>query len=183
MIANGYSSRMTWSPGWNGRQVTVAAGLARRLVVAPVTQQGSTRGAAPLLQSRYPRTQKQPSSDTASHRDHKYLVRKQSTLCIHTLSPLEPNTLPLQSPPNMSTNAIVDETPISPVREGLERRNTLENKLAQRPDPQDLKDRHILLDTAAAPYAYSPFSGSCYHPATPEACPPQGTPHIPTEPC
>jgi hypothetical protein len=52
----------------------------------------------------------------------------------------------------MSTNAI-DETPISPVREGMERRNSLEKHLAMRPEPQDLKNRHILLDTAAAPYA------------------------------
>jgi hypothetical protein len=45
----------------------------------------------------------------------------------------------------------VDTTPISPVREGLERRNSLEKHLAQRPDVQDLKNRHILLDTNAAP--------------------------------
>ncbi|MCJ1481359.1 hypothetical protein MMC06_001516 [Schaereria dolodes] len=41
----------------------------------------------------------------------------------------------------------VDETPISPV----ERRNSLEKHLQTRPDPKDLKDRHILLDTNAAP--------------------------------
>ncbi|KAL6712328.1 hypothetical protein ACN47E_000205 [Coniothyrium glycines] len=44
----------------------------------------------------------------------------------------------------------VDETPISPVR-SLERRNSLEKHLQHRPEPQDLKDRHILLDTTAAP--------------------------------
>lgn len=44
----------------------------------------------------------------------------------------------------------VDETPISPVR-GNERRNSLEKHLQHRPDPQDLKNRHILLDTTAAP--------------------------------
>lgn len=42
----------------------------------------------------------------------------------------------------------VDETPISPI----ERRNSLEKHLQTRPDPKDLKDRHILLDTNAAPY-------------------------------
>ena len=42
----------------------------------------------------------------------------------------------------------VDESPISPI----ERRNSLEKHLQMRPDAKDLKDRHILLDTNAAPY-------------------------------
>jgi hypothetical protein len=33
----------------------------------------------------------------------------------------------------------------------LERRNSLEKHLQHRPDEKDLKDRHILLDTTAAP--------------------------------
>ncbi|KAA6410291.1 MAG: hypothetical protein FRX48_05712 [Lasallia pustulata] len=41
----------------------------------------------------------------------------------------------------------VDSTPISP----LERRDSLEKHLQHRPDPQDLKNRNILLDTNAAP--------------------------------
>ena len=41
----------------------------------------------------------------------------------------------------------VDESPISAVQ----RRDSLEKHLQHRPDPQDLKDRHILLDTNAAP--------------------------------
>ncbi|KAL8719979.1 MAG: hypothetical protein Q9225_003095 [Loekoesia sp. 1 TL-2023] len=41
----------------------------------------------------------------------------------------------------------VDESPISPI----DRRNSLEKHLQTRPDPKDLKDRHILLDTNAAP--------------------------------
>jgi len=41
----------------------------------------------------------------------------------------------------------VDETPISPI----ERRNSLEKHLQHRPDVQDLKNRHILLNTNAAP--------------------------------
>ncbi|KAK6376383.1 hypothetical protein LTS17_006978 [Exophiala oligosperma] len=41
----------------------------------------------------------------------------------------------------------VDESPISPI----ERRNSLEKHLQLRPDAQDLKNRHILLDTHAAP--------------------------------
>ena len=45
------------------------------------------------------------------------------------------------------TTSSVDTTPISPV----ERRNSLEKHLQTRPDPKDLKGRHILLDTNAAP--------------------------------
>ncbi|KAF2486582.1 hypothetical protein BDY17DRAFT_321362 [Neohortaea acidophila] len=41
----------------------------------------------------------------------------------------------------------VDKSPISP----LERRNSLEKHLQTRPEHQDLKNRHILLDTTAAP--------------------------------
>ncbi|KAL8992510.1 MAG: hypothetical protein Q9188_007568 [Gyalolechia gomerana] len=41
----------------------------------------------------------------------------------------------------------VDETPISPIH----RHDSLEKHLQTRPDPKDLKDRHILLDTNAAP--------------------------------
>ncbi|KAI9051832.1 hypothetical protein LZ554_004094 [Drepanopeziza brunnea f. sp. 'monogermtubi'] len=49
-------------------------------------------------------------------------------------------------------SAIIDETSISPGRpNNLVRQNSLEKHLQQRPDPQELKDRHILLDTSAAP--------------------------------
>lgn len=41
----------------------------------------------------------------------------------------------------------VDNSPI----DKLERRNSLEKHLQQRPDEADLKNRHILLDTTAAP--------------------------------
>lgn len=52
----------------------------------------------------------------------------------------------------MSSEAItVDETPISPVRQSTERRNSLEKHLQHRPEAQDLKNRHILLDTNTAP--------------------------------
>ncbi|MCJ1330175.1 hypothetical protein MMC10_006858 [Thelotrema lepadinum] len=47
----------------------------------------------------------------------------------------------------MAENAPIDTTPLSPI----ERRNSLEKHLQTRPDTQDLKDRHILLDTNAAP--------------------------------
>ncbi|KAF2814645.1 uncharacterized protein BDZ99DRAFT_485288 [Mytilinidion resinicola] len=45
----------------------------------------------------------------------------------------------------------IDHTPISPVRAGVLRRNSLEKHLQHRPEAQDLKNRHILLDTTAAP--------------------------------
>ncbi|KAL4869584.1 hypothetical protein BDV12DRAFT_196211 [Aspergillus spectabilis] len=47
----------------------------------------------------------------------------------------------------MSAPAI-DTSPLTPT---LERRDSLEKHLLTRPDPQDLKDRHILLDTNVAP--------------------------------
>ncbi|KAH7327351.1 hypothetical protein BKA65DRAFT_406301 [Rhexocercosporidium sp. MPI-PUGE-AT-0058] len=49
-------------------------------------------------------------------------------------------------------SAVIDESPISPVRPSSHlRQNSLEKHLQHRPDPQELKDRHILLDTTAAP--------------------------------
>ena len=54
--------------------------------------------------------------------------------------------------PLTMTDANIDETPISPTRT-LERRDSLEKHLQHRPDAQDLKNRHILLDTNTAPYA------------------------------
>jgi hypothetical protein len=53
-----------------------------------------------------------------------------------------------------NTAVVVDETPISPVRSN-ERRNSLEKHLQHRPEAQDLKNRHILLDTTTAPYVYN----------------------------
>jgi len=53
-----------------------------------------------------------------------------------------------------SRESVIDETPISPVRPASHvRQNSLEKHLQHRPDPKELKDRHILLDTNAAPYA------------------------------
>jgi hypothetical protein len=69
---------------------------------------------------------------------------------------------------------VVDETPISPVRSN-ERRNSLEKHLQHRPDPQDLKNRHILLDTTTAPYVITlpAFSNQVSHPLSHRdfACP------------
>lgn len=52
----------------------------------------------------------------------------------------------------MSSPANVDTTALSP----KERRASIEKHLQTRPDPQDLKNRNILLDTNAAPYVSSP---------------------------
>ena len=49
------------------------------------------------------------------------------------------------APPTYST---VDQSHITNT---LERRNSLEKHLQLRPEEQDLKNRHILLDTTAAP--------------------------------
>jgi len=48
-------------------------------------------------------------------------------------------------------SSAIDETPIWPVLPAHVRQNSLEKHLQHRPDPQDLKDRHILLDMNAAP--------------------------------
>jgi hypothetical protein len=49
-------------------------------------------------------------------------------------------------------NMAIDETPISPSRPDYHvRQNSLEKHLLNRPDPKELKERHILLDTNAAP--------------------------------
>jgi hypothetical protein len=53
-------------------------------------------------------------------------------------------------PPTLNTSpsdAGIDISPISPA----DRRNSLEKHLQTRPEEQDLKNRHILLDTNAAP--------------------------------
>jgi hypothetical protein len=46
---------------------------------------------------------------------------------------------------------LIDSTPISPIRPNHVRQNSLEKHLQTRPNPQELKDRHILLDINAAP--------------------------------
>jgi len=70
------------------------------------------------------------------------------------------NNKTLQSRPRYHTNITttmadtttqapeVDTSPIAPT---LDRRNSLEKALQHRPDEQDLRNRHILLDTTAAP--------------------------------
>ncbi|KAF1990361.1 hypothetical protein K402DRAFT_460453 [Aulographum hederae CBS 113979] len=48
--------------------------------------------------------------------------------------------------------AVVDNTPMGDENmSAMDRRNSLEKRLQLRPDAQDLKNRHILLDTNAAP--------------------------------
>jgi hypothetical protein len=67
----------------------------------------------------------------------------------------------------MSSSDNVDTTSISPTIGPLERRNSLEKHLVNRPEAQDLKNRHILLDTNAAPYVGFLVSFvNCYHTRT-----------------
>jgi hypothetical protein len=53
-------------------------------------------------------------------------------------------------------SSAIDDTTLSPTTT-QPRRDSLEKHLQTRPELQDLKDRHILLDTSAAPYVFSPF--------------------------
>lgn len=46
-------------------------------------------------------------------------------------------------------SSTIDQTPLT--TSSHERRNSLEKHLQTRPDMQDLKNRHILLDTNVAP--------------------------------
>jgi hypothetical protein len=55
----------------------------------------------------------------------------------------------------------IDETPLSAFPH--ERRNSLEKHLQTRPDMQDLKNRHILLNTNVAPYSNLVFQASPSH--------------------
>jgi hypothetical protein len=52
-------------------------------------------------------------------------------------------------------SSAVDDTPISPTLNPAatqQRRDSLEKHLQTRPELQNLKERHILLDTSLAPY-------------------------------
>lgn len=52
-------------------------------------------------------------------------------------------------------SSAIDDTPISPTLNSTtnqQRRDSLEKHLQTRPELQDLKDRHILLNTSVAPY-------------------------------
>jgi hypothetical protein len=52
---------------------------------------------------------------------------------------------------DLAQESAIDETPISPSRPDHIRQNSLEKHLQHRPDSKELKERHILLDTNAAP--------------------------------
>lgn len=60
-----------------------------------------------------------------------------------------------------SEDTSIDVAPLSPVR-STERRNSLEKHLQHRPEAQDLKNRHILIDTTTAPYVASKPSSPLY---------------------
>lgn len=52
------------------------------------------------------------------------------------------------------TDPEVDSTSLS--ASSIERRNSLEKHLQLRPEPQDLRERHILVGDGVAPYVPSP---------------------------
>ncbi|KAK3989691.1 hypothetical protein QBC44DRAFT_241019 [Cladorrhinum sp. PSN332] len=52
---------------------------------------------------------------------------------------------------NTATEVKVDETPISPSRGSIERRNSLERYLQHRPERQELVEKNILPASTAAP--------------------------------
>lgn len=57
--------------------------------------------------------------------------------------------------PSSTMSSAIDETPLSAFPH--DRRNSLEKHLQTRPDMQDLKNRHILLNTNVAPYTTLSF--------------------------
>ncbi|KAI0015706.1 RPEL repeat protein [Xylariomycetidae sp. FL0641] len=52
---------------------------------------------------------------------------------------------------NIAPTSSIDESPISPVRPDMDRKNSLEQRLKQRPDRAELVDKNILPASAAAP--------------------------------
>lgn len=63
-----------------------------------------------------------------------------------TQDPYNENLNPVLTAPQLDTH--IDTSPLSPT---LERKNSLEKKLQTRPEAEELKERHILLDTDVAP--------------------------------
>lgn len=55
------------------------------------------------------------------------------------------------------SSVLIDDSSIAPSAANINhvRQNSLEKHIQNRPDMQELKDRHILLDTNAAPYVLS----------------------------
>jgi len=53
--------------------------------------------------------------------------------------------------PDSSSSAVIDDSSIAPSRPSHHRQDSLAKHLQNRPDPQELKERHILLDNNAAP--------------------------------
>lgn len=67
---------------------------------------------------------------------------------IRTLQPSYSKTM---TDSTQGSSAVIDETSISLKRPNHQRQDSLEKHLQNRPDPKELKEKHILLDTNAAP--------------------------------
>jgi len=52
---------------------------------------------------------------------------------------------------DQDSSTVIDETSIAPSKPSHQRQDSLEKHLQSRPDPNELKEKHILLDTNAAP--------------------------------
>jgi hypothetical protein len=82
----------------------------------------------------------------------RFVVRSSSPLISHSTSILNP-----EGKTDKSKMSAIDDTPISPTLNSTtnqQRRDSLEKHLQTRPELQDLKDRHILLNTSVAPYVF-----------------------------
>ena len=121
--------------------------------------------AAPLTGSKQPDLHLTSPLPSAFH--HSFPFQTQDTINYPQLVPI-PNqqtrgdrrdlTVKMSEEPRTSS---IDETPIAPVREPSHvRQNSLEKHLQHRPDPKELRERHILLDNNAAPYVPIPSIGA-----------------------
>jgi hypothetical protein len=81
-----------------------------------------------------------------------FLLLFSSLLRVLSLPRHHSTHLPYNSHHHPLTMSNIDNTPLTAA--SSERRNSLEKHLQTRPDMQDLKDRHILLDTKVAPYVF-----------------------------
>ena len=126
-----------------------------KITVAPPTQPTNTTSPSPIRQRRFPSKQSPPTFNPLRPHHLPPPTTRPQTMAENqppnpSIDTTPPQTMAETQPPNPS----IDTTPLAP----LERQESLERHLQMRPDAQDLKNRNILLDTNAAPYAPLPFS-------------------------
>lgn len=106
-----------------------------------------------------------PREAASHHQLYNYRSTAPIATRICTSLPLALLQQPKATRISMADQSPIDSTPISPVRAGVLRHNSLEKHLQHRPEAQDLKNRHILLDTTTAPYAPPTACSSSIWPA------------------